>query len=77
MVHSVKHLHVVASSTVTTTHTTLSMSYMAQAFLIKEFGGYITDWNGNELNLDSNGKVVASYDSNHHKTILGLLNEIK
>ena len=50
--------------------------YMAQAFLIKEFGGYITDWNGNDLNLDSNGKVVASYDSNHHKTILGLLNEI-
>ena len=46
-------------------------------FLIKEFGGYITDWNGNDLNLDSNGKVVASYDSNHHKTILGLLNEIK
>ena len=51
--------------------------YMAQAFLIKEFGGYITDWNGNDLNLDSNGKVVASYDPNHHKTILGLLNEIK
>ena len=51
--------------------------YMAQAFLIKEFGGCISDWNGNELNLDSNGKVVASYDSNHHKTILGLLNEIK
>ena len=40
------------------------------------FGGYISDWNGNDLNLDSNGKVVASYDSNHHKTILGLLNEI-
>ena len=51
--------------------------YMAQTFLIKEFGGCISDWNGNELNLDSNGKVVASYDSNHHKTILGLLNEIK
>ena len=50
--------------------------YMAQAFLIKEFGGFITDWNGNELNLDSNGKVVASYDFNHHKTILGLLDEI-
>ena len=50
--------------------------YMAQTFLIKEFGGCISDWNGNELNLDSNGKVVASYDPNHHKTILGLLNEI-
>ena len=50
--------------------------YMAQVFLIKELGGKISDWNGKELNLNSNGKVVASFDFNHHKTILGLLNEI-
>ena len=50
--------------------------YMAQAFLINELGGVISDWRGQELNLNSNGKVVASYDVKHHKTILGLINDI-
>ena len=50
--------------------------YMAQAFLINELGGVITDWHGQKLNLNSNGKVVASYDGRHHKTILGLLHDI-
>ena len=51
--------------------------YMAQVFLIKELGGKISDWNGKELNLNSNGKVVASFDAKHHKTILGLLHDIR
>lgn len=50
--------------------------YMAQVPLIKELGGIISDWNGKELTINSNGKVVASYDVNHHKTILGFLNDI-
>ena len=50
--------------------------YMAQVPLIKELGGIISDWDGKELSINSNGKVVASYDVNHHKTILGFLNDI-
>jgi len=50
--------------------------YMAQVPLIKELGCIISDWNGKELSINSNGKVVASYDVNHHKTILGFLNDI-
>ena len=50
--------------------------YMAQIPLIKELGGIISDWDGKELSINSNGKVVASYDVNHHKTILGFLNDI-
>ena len=51
--------------------------YMAQTFLIQELGGVISDWDGEELNLNSNGKVVASYNMKHHKIILELLNEIR
>ena len=50
--------------------------YMAQVPLIKELGGIISDWDGKELSINSNGKVVASCDVNHHKTILGFLNDI-
>ena len=44
--------------------------YLAQVALINEFGGVITDWNGKKLDLKSDGKVIASIDSNHHKNIL-------
>jgi len=50
--------------------------YMAQVALIKEFGASITDWNGKELNVDSDGKVVASYGKNHHKKLLSFLKQI-
>ena len=48
--------------------------YLAQVALINEFGGVITDWNGKKLDLKSDGKVIASIDSNHHKNILKHLN---
>ena len=47
--------------------------YLAQVALIKEFGGFITDWEGNKLTLDSNGKVIASLDEKHHKKLIHLL----
>ena len=50
--------------------------YLAQVALITELGGCISDWNGEKLNIRSEGKVVASIDGNHHKNILKLLNGI-
>ena len=49
--------------------------YMAQVALIKELGASITDWNGKELNVHSDGKVVASYEKNHHKKLLSFLKQ--
>ena len=49
--------------------------YLAQVALIKEFGGFITDWEGNELNLESDGKVIASIEKKHHKKTLEYLNK--
>ena len=46
--------------------------YMAQAF-DKELGGKISDWKGNDLNINSDGRVVASYEANHHKKVITLL----
>ena len=49
--------------------------YLAQVSLIKEQGGFITDWEGKDLNLDSDGKVIASIDKNHHKKTIAFLNQ--
>ncbi|MFL2660717.1 MAG: inositol monophosphatase family protein [Alphaproteobacteria bacterium] len=49
--------------------------YLAQVALIKEQGGVITDWEGKELNLESDGKVIASIEKNHHKKTLEYLNK--
>ena len=50
--------------------------YMAQVALIRELGASITDWSGKELNINSDGKVVASYEKNHHKKLLSFLKQI-
>lgn len=47
--------------------------YLAQVALINEFGGFITDWEGNQLGLNSDGKIVASIEKNHHKKTLNYL----
>ena len=47
--------------------------YLAQVALINEVGGFISDWNGENLNLNSNGKVIASMDRNHHKKLINIL----
>ena len=49
--------------------------YMAQVSLINEQGGVITDWNGNELGIESEGKVIASVEKKHHKRTLRFLNK--
>ena len=49
--------------------------YLAQVPLIKEQGGIITDWKGKDLNLKSDGKVIASIEKNHHKKTIEYLNQ--
>ncbi len=47
--------------------------FLAQVALINEQGGIITDWHGKELNLSSDGKIIASIEKNHHKRTLEYL----
>ncbi len=47
--------------------------YMAQVALVKEVGGKMTDWNGEKLGINSDGKIIASNSINHHKKIVGFL----
>ena len=49
--------------------------YLAQAALINEQGGIITDWNGKQLTTKSDGKIIASIEKNHHKRTLNYLNK--
>tara|TARA_A200000113_G_scaffold221078_1_gene232306 strand:+ start:249 stop:1031 length:783 start_codon:yes stop_codon:yes gene_type:complete len=48
--------------------------YMALINIIEESGGVITDWKGKELNIFSNGNVVASISKKSHAEFLKLLN---
>ena len=43
--------------------------------LINEQGGIISDWQGKSLGLESDGKVIASIEENHHKRTLRYLNQ--
>ena len=47
--------------------------FMAQAALVNEYGGLITDWKGDKLNVKSDGKIIASNSLNHHKEIMRLI----
>ncbi len=49
--------------------------YLAQVALINEQGGIITDWEGKPLTTKSDGKVIASIESKHHKRTLSYLNK--
>ena len=51
--------------------------YMAQVSLVQELGGKMTDWNGKKLGISSDGKIIASNFSNHHKKVMDLLKKIK
>jgi len=51
--------------------------YMAQAALFKELGASISDWEGNDLDINSDGKVVASYCKSNHKKLLSYLKQIE
>ena len=51
--------------------------YMAQNFLIKEIGGYISDWSGNPLTIYSSGNVIAAKSKLAFDEALEFLKEIK
>ena len=42
-----------------------------------DFGEPFTDWNGNDLNLDSDGRILASGDPKIHKQLLKIIQKIK
>ena len=44
--------------------------YMALVPVIENAGGYISDWQGNSLGLDSNGQVLACADQHLHRLCL-------
>jgi histidinol phosphatase-like enzyme (inositol monophosphatase family) len=48
--------------------------YAALQPIIEEAGGVITDWNGENLNLASNVKVIASANQKLHDQMLKLIN---
>ena len=49
--------------------------FLAQVPLIKGAGGFITDWDGKELNLNSNGRVIASSSKKCYQEALEILSE--
>ena len=44
--------------------------------IIKNAGGVITDWEGNELKLESNVRLVASATPKLHEEVLKIINSI-
>ena len=47
--------------------------YIASASIISGAGGKITDWDGNNINLESDGRILATGDPNIHKQILKII----
>jgi inositol-phosphate phosphatase/L-galactose 1-phosphate phosphatase/histidinol-phosphatase len=48
--------------------------FMPLKTIIEEAGGIITDWQGNEIGMDSSGDVLVAGDARVHKEVLKLLN---
>ena len=46
--------------------------YLPVVNVIERAGGYITDWNGNALGLDSDGRVLASANQSLHDQALNI-----
>ncbi|MFT6332327.1 MAG: histidinol phosphatase-like enzyme (inositol monophosphatase family) [Lentimonas sp.] len=51
-----------------------SFDFAALATVVESAGGIITDWKGNSLNINSDGKILACGDKNLHKELLKMLN---
>jgi len=47
-----------------------NFDFMALVPVVKSAGGVITDWQGGELDINSDGKILACGDANLHKKIL-------
>ena len=52
------------------------MGLHGSSCIVKEVGGKMTDWNGEKLGINSDGKIIASNSINHHKKIVGFLKKI-
>ncbi len=50
-----------------------NFDFMALVPIIKAAGGAITDWKGKELDINSDGTVLACGDAKLHQKILGML----
>lgn len=48
--------------------------YLALSMVIQSAGGVITDWQGNKLDMNSKGDVVAAATVELHQSLLALLN---
>ena len=51
--------------------------FIASASIISGAGGKITDWEGNSLNLDSDGRILATGSADTHKEIIKIINKSK
>ena len=51
--------------------------YIASVAIVSGAGGKFTDWNGNDLNLNSDGRIVAAGDPKIHKQLLKIIQKIK
>jgi inositol-phosphate phosphatase/L-galactose 1-phosphate phosphatase/histidinol-phosphatase len=51
--------------------------YIASAAVISGAGGKITDWNGDNLNLESDGRILAAGDPKIHKQLLKVIQKVK
>tara|TARA_Y100000590_G_scaffold246456_1_gene276885 strand:+ start:2567 stop:3349 length:783 start_codon:yes stop_codon:yes gene_type:complete len=51
--------------------------YIASAAIISGAGGKFTDWEGNDLNLNSSDRVLATGDYKTHKKILKIIASVK
>jgi inositol-phosphate phosphatase/L-galactose 1-phosphate phosphatase/histidinol-phosphatase len=50
-----------------------NFDFMALVPVVKAAGGVITDWKGKELDINSDGTILACGDAKLHREILGLL----
>ncbi|MES2677384.1 MAG: inositol monophosphatase family protein [Pseudomonadota bacterium] len=50
-----------------------NFDFMALVPIVKAAGGLITDWAGRELNINSDGTVLACGDAKLHQKILGMM----
>ena len=48
--------------------------FMPLVLIIKQAGGVISDWKGEELNMHSSGEILAAANKNLHQQALEVLN---
>ena len=51
--------------------------YIASVAIVSGAGCKFTDWNGNDLYLDSDGRVLATGDPKIHKQLLKIIQKVK